>query len=67
MDLHNEVPDVRFWTTYDYFMAERHARALRRRRAYARLRGYWKRATGRIAHALRHAGAQPVKPQRTAA
>ena len=68
MERNEERPDVRFWTTYDHFMFEREARALRRRHARALMHAWWKHAKARvvrsrIAQSLKHAGAQPVKPQ----
>ena len=63
MERNQERPDVSFWTTYDHFMFEREARALRRRHVRALFRAYWKRAKARVVQSLKHAGAQPVKPQ----
>ena len=63
MEHKEERPDVRFWTTYDRFMVERKARALRRKPVRALWRAYWKRAKARVAQELKHAGAQPVKPE----
>lgn len=56
----DDTPDRRFWTTYDHFMIEREARALRRAHVNAMLRNAWRR----IAIAFAHAGAQPPKVQR---
>ena len=63
--VHNqERPDVRFWTSYDHFMFEREARALRRKHLRALTRIWWKRAKARIVQELKHAGARPVRPGR---
>jgi len=67
MERNEERPDVRFWTTYDHFMVEREARALRRRHIRALMRTYLRRAKARIGQSLKHAGAKPIRPERTAA
>jgi hypothetical protein len=67
MERNEERPDVRFWTTYDHFMVEREVRALRRRHLRALMRTYLRRAKAWIAQSLKHAGAQPIKPERTPA
>lgn len=67
MDLRNDIPDVRFWTSYDYFMAAREARGRRLRHAFAWIRQRAQRAVSRIAQSLRNAGAQPSKARRSAA
>jgi hypothetical protein len=56
-----ERPDVRFWTTYDHFMFEREARALRNKEIRDFVSSVWSRAIARIAQSLKHAGAQPVR------
>ena len=61
MERNEERPDVRFWTTYDHFMVEREARALRRKHMLDLTCRYWKRASARLAQSLKRAGAQPVK------
>jgi hypothetical protein len=61
MERNEERPDVRFWTTYDHFMVEREARALRRKHVGALMRTWLRRAHARILQELKHAGAQPVK------
>jgi hypothetical protein len=63
MDLNQERPDVRFWTTYDHFMIEREARAIRRRELRALFTAGWRKAKARIVLSLKHAGAQPEKPR----
>ena len=60
-------PDVRFWTTYDHFMFEREARALRRKHLRALMRAWLRRAKAGIVQSLKHAGAQPVKLESKAA
>jgi len=67
MERNEERPDVRFWTTYDHFMFERDARALRRKELRVLWRALASRAKARIVQSLRHAGAQPAKPQRAPA
>ena len=67
MDAQEERPDTRFWTTYDHFMIEREARAMRRRELRALTVALWRKIAARGAESLKHAGAQPVKPQRSAA
>jgi hypothetical protein len=64
MDVEQERPDARFWTTYDRFMIEREARAIRRRELRALAIALWRKVRARAAESLKHAGAQPVKPQR---
>ena len=63
MERNEDRPDVRFWTTYDHFMFERDARALRRRHVRALMHAWWRRTKARVALSLKHAGAQPVRPQ----
>ena len=58
----DQEPDRRFWTAYDHFKVEQVARAMRRAEIYA-LVG---RITRRLKTALANAGAQPVKPRKTA-
>jgi hypothetical protein len=67
MERNQDRPDVSFWTTYDHYVFERDARALRRRHARAAMRAFLRRAKAQIARALKHAGAQPVKPARSPA
>lgn len=67
MERNEERPDIRFWTSYDHFMIEREARALRRRELLALSAGLWGKARTRFAAALKTAGAQPVKMQGRAA
>ena len=57
-----DIPDRSYWTAYDHFKIEQEARALRRAAIYATASNIWQRM--RVAFA--HAGAQPVKPSRTA-
>jgi hypothetical protein len=57
-----DIPDRSYWTAYDHFKIEQEARALRRAAIYATASNLWQRM--RVAFA--HAGAQPVKPSRTA-
>jgi len=64
MDVKEERPDARFWTTYDHFMIEREARAIRRRELRSLAMALWRKIKARSAESLKHAGAQPVKPQR---
>jgi hypothetical protein len=64
MDVEQERPDARFWTTYDHFMIEREARAIRRRELHALATALWRKVKSRTVESLKHAGAQPVKPQR---
>jgi len=61
METEQDRPDARFWTTYDHFMLEREARALRRREMGALAIAVWRKVSGRAAQALKHAGAQPMK------
>lgn len=67
MECNEQRPDLRFWTSYDYFMFEREARALRRRELRVLFSGLWRNALARLSRALRSAGAQPVKMQRKVA
>ena len=59
--------DATWNATNDHFMVERDARALRRRHIRALMRTYLRRAKARIGQSLKHAGAQPIRPERTAA
>jgi hypothetical protein len=43
-----EVPDSRYWTTYDHFMIEREARALRREYVYRLIANGWQRLRERL-------------------
>jgi hypothetical protein len=61
MERTDQQPDIRFWTSYDYFMFEREARSIRRRELRALFGGLWRKATTRLGLSLRNAGAQPVK------
>jgi hypothetical protein len=61
MDFKEERPDVRFWTTYDHFMIEREARAIRRRELRVLAIALWRKVKARTAESLKHAGAQPMK------
>ena len=61
MERDEQQPDLRFWTSYDHYMIEREARAIRRRELHALFSALWRKARARIAQALRNAGAQPVK------
>ena len=61
MERNEEQPDIRFWTTYDHFMVEREARAIRRGELRALFAGLCRTAANRFAAALKTAGAQPVK------
>ena len=45
-------------------MIEREAREIRRRELRALAIALWRRVRARAAESLKHAGAQPVKPQR---
>ena len=67
MDAKEERPDARFWTTYDHFMIEHDARAMRRREVRALAIALWRKLAARTAQSLKHAGAQPIKTQRSAA
>jgi len=67
MERNEETPDVRFWTAYDHFMFEREARVMRRQHMRAMALAWWSAAKARIARSLKHAGAQPMKAQRTTA
>ena len=64
MEQKEERPDARFWTTYDHLMAEREARALRRKQLNGLMRALLRNAKKRIALELKHAGAQPVTTRR---
>ena len=64
MERNEQRPDLRFWTSYDYFMFEREARALRRRELRVLFGGLWREALARLSRSLGNAGAQPVKMQR---
>ena len=61
MDVEEERPDARFWTSYDHFMIERETRAIRRRELVALAIAMWRKVKSRTAESLRHAGAQPQK------
>jgi hypothetical protein len=63
MERNEERPDIRFWTTYDHFMFEREARALRRKHVRALMRVWLRRAKAKVLRELRHAGARPAKPR----
>ena len=67
MERTEDRPDVRFWTSYDHFMFEREARALRRKHIRALMRAWLRRAKAGIAQSLKYAGAQPMKLDRKAA
>jgi hypothetical protein len=61
MTSNEESPDARFWTTYDHFMFEREARALRNKELLALVRTWWPRTKARILRELKHADTQPVR------
>lgn len=44
----DEVADSRYWTTYDHYMIEREARALRREYVYRMLANGWRRLRERL-------------------
>ena len=44
----DEVADSRYWTTYDRYMIEREARALRREYVYRMLANGWRRLRERL-------------------
>ena len=44
----DEVPDSRYWTTYDHFVVERQARALRREYVYRLIVNGWRRLRERL-------------------
>ncbi|HEY2967770.1 MAG TPA: hypothetical protein VGK75_05310 [Casimicrobiaceae bacterium] len=44
----DEVPDSRYWTTYDRYMIERQARAIRREFVYALITNAWRRLRERL-------------------
>jgi hypothetical protein len=44
----DEVADSRYWTTYDHFMIEREARALRREYVYRMIANGWRRLRKRL-------------------
>ena len=44
----DEVADSRYWTTYDHYMIEREARALRREYVYRMLANAWRRLRERL-------------------
>lgn len=64
MSTHDEAPDKRFWTPYDFLMFEREARAMRREYLYAMLGRAAKRVAARMRVELARAGAQPPKSAR---
>ena|SRR2546427_3928347 len=43
-----EVADSRYWTTYDHYMIERQARALRREYVYRMIANGWRRLRERL-------------------
>jgi hypothetical protein len=43
-----EVPDPRFWTSYDHFMLEREARAQRRKYVYELIARGWRKLQRRL-------------------
>ena len=43
-----DVPDPSYWTSYDHFMVEREARALRRAELYALIARAWRSALQRL-------------------
>jgi hypothetical protein len=48
MVANDEVADSRYWTTYDHYMIEREARALRREYVYRMLAKGWRRLRERL-------------------
>lgn len=44
----DEVADSRYWTTYDHYMIEREARALRREYVYRMIANGWRRLRERL-------------------
>ena len=44
----DEVADSRYWTTYDHYMIEREARALRREYVYGLIANGWRRLRERL-------------------
>jgi hypothetical protein len=44
----DEVADSRYWTTYDHYMIEREARALRREYVYRTIANGWRRLRERL-------------------
>ena len=65
MNTHDEAPDKRFWTTYDFLMFEREARAMRRAHLGAMFRRLAKRVAARVRAELAQAGAQPPRRDAT--
>lgn len=61
MDKFPDSPDRRFWTTYDHFMLEQEARALRRAEIAAMMRRVSQHVMRRMRVALARAGRQPPK------
>ncbi|MDQ2962478.1 MAG: hypothetical protein M3R31_04850 [Pseudomonadota bacterium] len=45
----DEVPDSQYWTTYDHYMIEREARAMRRDYVYRLIAEGWRRLRDRLA------------------
>jgi len=44
----DEMPDSRYWTTYDRYMIERQARAIRREFVYGLITNAWRRLLERL-------------------
>ena len=44
----DEAPDSRYWTTYDHYIIERQARALRREFVYGLITKAWRRLRERL-------------------
>jgi hypothetical protein len=47
-EANGEVADSRYWTTYDHYMIERQARALRREYVYRMIANGWRRLRERL-------------------
>jgi hypothetical protein len=50
--VNDEAPDSRYWTTYDHYMIEREARAMRRAFVYRLIANAWGRLRERLAASL---------------
>jgi len=44
----DEAPDSRYWTTYDHYIIERQARAIRREFVYGLITNAWRRLRERL-------------------
>jgi hypothetical protein len=57
----DEVADSRYWTTYDHYLIEREARALRREYVYRMLANGWRRLRERLTASLPVSAGSPPR------